>query len=413
MSTQKLAMDGGDPYRSDRFPSRVPFGDREVELVTEAIRSQNLFGLGGAKVTAFENEFADLYGVEHSVASTSGTSAIHVAIGTVNPDPGDEIITGPITDAGTIVPILYQNAIPVFADIDDTWNMDPKDVERKITDRTKAILVVHLFGNASNMEAMCDVAKRHGLPLIEDCSQAHVTKYKGNYLGTWGDLGCFSLQQSKHMTTGDGGMTITHRDDLSERMFLFRDKGWTRKAGWGSRSYAFLAPNYRMTELQAAVGLAQVPKVRGVVEKRMELGHLLSDSIRDVDGLTPAPVTDGSEHGYWSYGMRVDGWDPPTFAKALTAEGVGCGAGYIGKPIYLCMEACCNKTTFGSSHHPFDGCHTDREYEYVEGMCPNTEDLLAHIVTLSINENMSHQDALDVAGAIRKVAQLLPRRGQD
>jgi len=211
------------------------------------------------------------------------------------------------------------------------------------------------------------------------------------------------------MTTGDGGMTITSREDLAERMFLFRDKGWTRKAGWGSRSYAFLAPNYRMTELQGAVGLAQVPKVRPVVEKRMALGHLLSDSIRDIGGLTPAPVTAGSEHSYWSYGLRIDAWDPPTFAKALTAEGVSFGAGYIGKPIYLCMEACCSKNTFGSSQHPFDGCHTDREYEYTEGMCPNAEDLLAHIVTLGINESMSQQDALDIAGAIRKVAELLPR----
>jgi dTDP-4-amino-4,6-dideoxygalactose transaminase len=260
------------------------------------------------------------------------------------------------------------------------------------------------------MDAMCEIAKRHNVALIEDCSQAHVTRYKGRYLGTLGDLGCFSLQQSKHMTTGDGGMTITNRDDLSEHMFLFRDKGWTRKAGWGPRTYAFLAPNYRMTELQGAVGIPQVKKVRQVVEKRMLLGNLLSDRIRGIPGLTPAAVTPGSEHSYWSYGIRVDGWDPPTFAKALSAEGVGCGAGYIGKPIYLCMEACCNKVTFGKSQHPFDGCHTTRKYEYTEGMCPKTEDLLSHIVTLGINENMTEQDVLDIAGAIRKVAELLPRR---
>ena len=407
--SQQLAVDGGEPFRKDPFPRRTPFGDEEVRLVTEAIQSQNLFGLGGAKVTQLEKEFAELYGVKHAVASTSGTAAIHVAVGTINPEPGDEIITGPITDGGTIVPILYQNAIPVFADVDDTFNMDPADVERKITDRTKAILVVHLFGNACDMDAMVDIAKRHNVALIEDCSQAHVTKYKGRYLGTFGDLGCFSLQQSKHMTTGDGGMTITSRDDRSERMYLFRDKGWTRKAGWGPRTYAFLAPNYRMTELQGAVGLAQVKKVRSVVEKRMELGHLLSDSIRGIDGLTPAPVTPGSEHSYWSYGMRVDGWDPTEFAKAVSAEGVGCGAGYIGEPIYLCMEACCNKVTFGQSQHPFDGCHTSREYEYTKGMCPRTEDLLQHIVTTGVHEHMRREDVLDMAGAIRKVAELLPR----
>ena len=408
MTVPRLAIDGGDPYRKASFPGRAPFGDEEIRLLTEAVRSQNLFGLGGGKVTQFEEDFAALYGVKHAVGSTSGTAAIHVAVGTINPEPGDEIITAPITDGGTIVPILYQNAIPVFADIDDSYNMDPADVERKITDQTKAIIVVHLFGNACDMDAMVDIARRHNVALIEDCSQAHVTKYRGRYLGTIGDLGCFSLQQSKHMTTGDGGVTITNRDDLSERMCLFRDKGWTRQPGWGPRTYAFLAPNYRMTELQGAVGLAQVRKVRSVVEKRMKLGHLLSDSIRDIGGLTPAPVTPGSEHSYWLYGLRVDAWEAKTFAKALSAEGVACGAGYIGEPIFMCMEALCNKETFGTSTHPFDGCHTDRHYEYKAGVCPRTEDLLKHITTIRINEAMSREDVLNMAGAIRKVAELLP-----
>ena len=409
MSEPVLAIHGGKKFRTAPFPRRTPFGDEEIQLLTEAVRSQNLFGLGGPKVTQFEKDFAALYGAKHAVGSTSGTAAIHVAVGTINPEPGDEIITAPITDGGTIVPILYQNAIPVFADVDETYNMDPADVERKITDRTRAILVVHLFGNACDMDAMVAIARRHKLALIEDCSQAHATKYKGRYLGTIGDIGCFSLQQSKHMTTGDGGMTITNRDDLSERMALFRDKGWSRKPGWGARTYLFLAPNYRMTELQGAVGLAQVKKVRGVVEKRMELGNLLSESIRGIAGLVPAPVTPGSEHSYWSYAMRVDGWDPKTFAQALSAEGVGCGAGYIGEPIFLCMEACCNKVTFGASRHPFDGCHTSREYHYTRGMCPRTEDALKHMVNLGIHEHMTRQDILDMAGAIRKVAEHLPK----
>ena len=409
MTSQTLAIDGGRPFRTAPFPRRMPFGDEEVSLVTEAIRSQSLFGLGGPMVTKLESSVADLYGVKHAVASTSGTAAIHVAVGTINPEPGDEIITAPITDGGTVVPILYQNCIPVFADVDDSYTMDPADVEAKITDRTKALLVVHLFGNACDMDAMVDIARRHNLALIEDCSQAHATKYKGRYLGTIGDLGCFSLQQSKHMTTGDGGITITNRDDLSERMMLFRDKGWTRDPGWGPRTYAFLAPNYRMTELQGAVGVAQVKKVRATVEKRMELGNRVSDGIRDLDGLTPPPVTPGSEHSYWNYSIRVDDWEPKRFADALSAEGVPCASQYIGAPIYLCMEACCNKVTFGSSQHPYDGCHTDRTYEYTRGMCPHTEDVLAHLIVLGIHEHMTRQDAVDIAGAIRKVAMLLPR----
>ena len=159
----ELAIRGGTPVRTTPFPPRRPFGDREVELATQAIRSQSLFGPGGAMVAEFERKFAGLYGVEHAVSSTSGTSAIHVALAALNPDPGDEVIAAPITDAGTIVPILYQNCIPVFADIDETYNMDPRDVEARITPRTRAIIVVHLFGNPCDMDAMAAVARRHGL----------------------------------------------------------------------------------------------------------------------------------------------------------------------------------------------------------------------------------------------------------
>lgn len=406
---EKLAIDGGEPYRKEPFPPRTPFGEEEIELVTETIRSQNLFGLQGAKVTEFQRRFAEFYSVRHAVASTSGTAAIHIAIGTINPNPGDEIITAPITDGGTIVPIIYQNCIPVFADVDDSYNMDPADVEKKITDRTAAIMVVHLFGNACNMEEMLDISRRYNIPLIEDVSQSHATKYKGRYLGTWGDIAAFSLQQSKYMTTGDGGVTITNRDDWAHRMYLFRDKGWNYKPGWGARSYEFLAPCYRMTELQAAVGLVQLKKVRAVVEKRMALGNYLRDLISDIDGLKPPPITDGSEHGYWVFPLRMIAWDARKFANALTKEGVGATANYISEPIFICMEALANKKTFGNSTHPFDGCHGGRILDYGKGMCPRAEDALEHVVITGFNENYTFKDIEDMSGAIHKVARLLPR----
>lgn len=407
----KLAIEGGEPFRREPFPPRTPFGDEAIALVTEAIRTQNLFGLGGPKTTAFEREFAALYGARHAVASSSGTAAIHIAIGTLDPEPGDEIISAPITDGGGIVPVLYQNCIPVFADIDSTYCMDPADVERKITRRTAAIVVVHLFGNACDMDAMTDIARRHGIPLVEDCSQAHATKYRGRWLGTFGDIAAYSLQQSKLLTTGDGGMTTTSRDDLAERMFLFRDKGWTRKPGWGPRSYDFLAPNYRITELQSAVGLPQVKTVRAAVERRMALGTRLTGLISDIAGVRPAPVTPGSEHSYWTYPLRIEAWPVAAFAEALTKEGVAAGAGYIGEPIFLCMEALAAKKTFGRSGHPLDGCHGGRKIEYTRGMCPRTEEALRHMVNIWFNENYTMKDIEDVAGAIRKVAGLLPRSG--
>lgn len=399
----KLAVDGGTPVRTKPFPPRQPFGDREVELATQAIRSQNLFGPSGTMVPEFERRFAKLYGLEHAVTSTSGTAAIHVALGAVNPDPGDEIIAAPITDAGTILPILFQNCIPVFADIDDTYNLDPASVEANITPRTKAIIVVHLFGNPCDMDAMCDIARRHQVVLIEDCCQAHLTKYKGRLCGTFGDIGCFSLQQSKHMTAGDGGITITNDPDFGDRMNRFRDKGWTRKPG--ARRYPFLGLNYRMTELHAAVALAQLEKIADVVQARHELGELLSESIRDLPGLLPSPVTDGGWHTYWHYGLRVVEGDAAKFAEALRAEGIPAGCGYIGKPIFLCMESLTEKTTFGRSSHPLDGCHGGRRIEYAEGLCPKTEAILRQMIVLTIHEHMSRDDVADMATAIRKVAE--------
>ncbi len=402
---KQLAIDGGTPLRTEPFPPRTPFGDEEVELVTRAIRSQNLFGPSGEMVPEFERGFAELYGVKHAVASSSGTAAIHVAIGTIDPEPGDEIITAPITDAGSIVPILYQNAIPVFADVDDAGNMDPDDVEAKITARTHAILVVHLFGNPCEMDRMVEIARRHNLALIEDSSQAHLTEYKGRLLGTIGDIGCFSLQQSKHMTTGDGGVTITNNDELARRMSMFKDKGWSRGGGYGPRTYEFLAPNYRMTELQGAVGLAQLGKVGEVTRKRHELGDMLTESIQGLPGIEPALVSEGGKHTYWLYPLRVTGTSPNEFAEALAAEGIPCQENYIGLPIFMCMDALANRVTFGTSGHPLDGCHGGRQLDYTEAMCPHAEQVLNETAIVSFNENFRRDDILDVAGAIRKVAE--------
>src|SRR5438034_1390897 len=403
-----LAIDGGTPVRTRPFPPRAAFGDREVELVTQAIRSQSLFR--GPMVKDFEEGFARLYDATFAAASTSGTAAIHVAIGTIDPEPGDEIITAPITDGGSVVPIVYQNAIPIFADVDHTYNMDPRDVERKISPRTRAILLVHLFGNPCDMDAMMEIAGRHSIPIIEDCSQAHLTEYKGRLLGTFGDISCFSLQQSKHMTTGDGGITLTNRDDLQRRMRLFRDKGWTTEPGWGRKSYEFLAPNYRMTELQAAVGLAQLEKVARVVQRRHELGSLLTELIRDAPGIQPAPVTPGGKHTYWAYSFPVTEGSADEFAAALKAEGIPAGAHYTVEPIYRCMDALAEKKTFGTSGHPFDGCHGTKPIDYPRGLCPRAEAALDHIVGMTIHEGFTEQDIRDTAAAVCKVAEGLAEK---
>lgn len=401
---ETLAIHGGTPWRRTPFPQRTPFGEEEVKLVTDALRSQNLFRWSGHFVDDFERAFAELYGVPHAITSTSGTAAIHLAVGTIDPNPGDEIITAPISDLGSVTPILQQNAVPVFADIDPaTFTMDPEDTERRITSRTRAIIVVHLFGNACDMDAFLDISQRHGIPLIEDASQAHATRYKGRWLGTMGAFGCYSLQQSKHMTTGDGGVTITTDETYWKRLRFFVDKGFRRK-GWGPRAYLFLAPNYRMTELQGAVGLAQVRKVRHVAEQRMEVGKRLTAMLQDIQGVHPAAVTPGSEHTYWTYPLRTGSMDGVEFGEALRAEGISNTPGYIGKPIYMCTEALASKKTYGSSSFPFNSRYVDRDIQYTEGLCPRTDEGLRHMITIQINENFTEADLADVAGAVHKVA---------
>jgi len=369
---------------------RKPFDAEELKLLTQALLSQNLFGVDGKMVSAFEKEFAKTYGIPYAVASTSGTAAIHTALGALELNPGDEVITAPITDLGTIVPILYQQCIPVFADVDETYNMDPQDIERKITSRTKAILVVHLFGNPCDMDAIMKVAKAHHLPVIEDCAQAHVTEYKGRYVGTIGDIGCFSFQQAKHMTTGDGGMTITSNKDYYEKMRLFVDKGYARK-GWGSRAYLFLAPNYRMNELTAAVGLAQLKKVKGVVQKRNELGTYMSHLLIGLQGVVPAPVSKGAQSSYWMYPVYLKNVDTEAVASAMRKERISVLPGYTGKPIYLCSESLVAKKTFGSSQFPFNPKVTDKLYEYKDGLCPRAEDALKHLICILMDESWTKE----------------------
>jgi len=412
---ERLALNGGTPVRRTPLTTGQKWGWAELQEILEVFEAGRYGRFSGTKVAAFEQAAAEFFGVRHAIASTSGTASIHVALGMLNPEPGDEIITAPITDLGSVVPILYQQAIPVFADSDpETFCLDPADVERKVTPRTRAILVVHLFGNPCDLGAILEIAQRHHLPVIEDCSQAHGAEYQGKLCGTLGDIGCFSLQESKHMTTGEGGLTITDDEAWGERGRLFMDKGRTRQPGWGRRTYLFLAPNYRMMELQGAIGLAQLRKLPDIVARRHANGTRLTELIGDLPGLRPQRVTAGGKHTYWRYALAVEPEGPYTaeeFCTALRAEGIPCAPYYIGQPIFLCADSVCRKVTFGSSQLPFS-LPTARPIEYTEETCPVTMDLLRRMVTLPLTEFWTNQDVEDVAAAVRKVALgLAARRG--
>jgi dTDP-4-amino-4,6-dideoxygalactose transaminase len=392
LSADRLAVDGGPPVRRGPLTTRQPFPEEAVRLATEAIRSGTLFGVGGVLTERFETEFAAYYGARHAVTVSSGTAAIHTALAALNPDPGAEVITAPITDAGSVLPILYQGCVPVFADVAEHLGMDPDAVEACVTDRTAAILAVHPFGGATDVRALRAIADRHGIALLEDCSQAHGTRYDGEFLGRYGHLGIYSLQQSKHLTAGEGGVCITDDDRLAAEMRLFRDKGWDR-AGGGARGYPRLGLNYRASELVAAVALPQLATLDDVLARRRRSAALLDAAVDKAPGATRWNALAGCEASYWCYPFFVPSGQTARWAEALAAEGVPTTPGYIGEPIYACMAALQGGGTFGTSHYPLDRA-------YPPDLCPRAREALTGLMVFWLHEDHTADEVADVGAAI-------------
>lgn len=403
----KIAYDAGRPLRTTQLPSVFnasgrTFGDEEVAAVTRVLRSGQLGSTVGSETGQFESEFASYYGVEHAIASASGTSAIHLAVAAVNPAPGAEIITTGLSDAGSVLPILAQNAVPVFADVDQNGNLDVEAVRDAVTQRTAAIIVVHLFGVPAQVTELRQIADEHGVVLIEDCAQAYLTRCAptGALAGTVGHIGCFSLQQSKHISAGDGGITITSDPEFARRARLFADKAWPRDTL--ARTHLFLGLNYRMTELQSAVARVQLGRLYDVVARRRAAAQRLTDKIADLDGLRTAPDAGTS---YWQYPLFVDrdraGADGRHYAKALAAEGIPANAGYLQHPLYL-NPVFTDRQTYGDSGYPLTP-YASQEFEL--GLCPQTESLVLDggLVVIPWNERYSSADVDDIAAAARKV----------
>ncbi|MFP4510420.1 MAG: DegT/DnrJ/EryC1/StrS family aminotransferase [Spirochaetaceae bacterium] len=413
-STEKLAINGGTPVRSEPVPQRNPFDKHELTELTQALESGNLFQAGGTKVYDFLDKYRALYGVAHVVPSSSGTAALHVALGALNLNPGDEVIVPPVTDMGSIAPIVLSGAIPVFADIElDTFNVDPVDVASKITDRTRAIMVVHVWGRPARLAEIQDLVKDRDIAIIEDCAESHYVRYRGNLLGTMGDFGCFSFQQSKHITSGDGGATIVNNERYLQRAELFVDKGcdWTKDRSY-RKTYAFIAPCYRMNELQGAVLSAQMDKLPDIIAARQRAGAWLAEQLQDLPGVVPPPLPDEEYgHGYWGFPLRIVeeelGASRDEFRDALAAENIKSDV-WIGKPLYL-YDALSKQISFGESQWPFRGAGNDIG-PYEPGLCPNAEKALSQLCNVvRVHEQISDEDLATVAEAIRKVAKGLKK----
>lgn len=329
---------------------------------------------------------------------------------------GDEVITSPITDMGTIIGILFQNAVPVFADLDPhSYTLDPKSVEEKITDKTKAIIAVHLTGGPTDMDAIMDIARRHNLKVIEDCAQSYMATYKGKLLGTIGDVGCFSLNDFKQISAGDGGLVVTRSEEMYEAALRFADKNYQRLPGKSaaSRDVPFIAPNYRMNELTGAVGLAQMERMPKVCARLHEIGDRISDAIRDLPGIYPPKVQPDSTSTYWFYMFRIDekeaGVDRNTFSDALAAEGIPNQRGYIPSCIYN-YDLFINKRGYQGTNCPF-GCKLNgHTHDYAPGLCPTAEDILNTAIRFSFNEFYTDADIDDIIAAIRKVSTYFAER---
>jgi perosamine synthetase len=402
-SGSELALNGGPKTKTTPFGTGKRFGTEELQQLREALEQNTLFYWSGRKVKQFCADFAQMYDVPHCVATSSGTASLHVAVAALGIGAGDEVITSPITDMGSLIGILFQGAIPVFADVDPhTYNMDPTSIEARITPRTRALMVVHLAGNPCDMDAIMAIAEKYNLKVIEDCAQSYLSIYKGCPAGTIGDVGCFSLNDFKHISAGDGGMCITKDPEIARQLAYYADKHYHRDGS--GRDPEWLAANYRMSELVGAVAIAQLKKVRGICERRNKLGDMLTGLISDLPGIQPHRITPGGKSSYWFYMLRVNeqelGAARSEFVKAVRAEGIPCSEGYIARPVY-CYDVLTKGQVFKNTRFPLDVPDVP---PYGPGMCPTAEEVLATACRLSINEFYTDQDIKEMAAAIRKVA---------
>lgn len=302
-------------------------GDEEIEEVVNVLKSG--FIAQGPKVKEFEEKFGNFIDSKYAIATSSGTTALHVALLSCGIGDGDEVITTPFSFAATGNSILYTGAKPVFADIDsDTFNIDSNEIEEKITDKTKAIMPVQLYGQPSNMNPILEIAKKHDLFVIEDAAQAHGAIYKDKKVGNIGDMGCFSFYPTKNMTTSEGGMITTNNEELAKKARIFRAHGETNRY-----EHSVLGYNFRMTDIAAAIGVAQLKKIDEFNNKRIANAEYLTKELANIEEIATPKILDNIKHVYHQYTITVKNGNRDEWVKYLNDNGVGTGIHYP-IPIY-------------------------------------------------------------------------------
>lgn len=415
---EKLALLGGEKIRTKPFLPHPVLGEEEKAEVNSVLATGLLSGfvakagdffLGGPKVKELEKEFTDYFGTKYAMAVNSATSGLHAAVAACGIGPGDEVIVSPYTMSASASAILHTNAIPVFADVDyDIYCIDPISIRKVISPMTKAIMVVHLFGHPADMDEINKIAKEFKLKVIEDCAQAPGAKYKGRKVGTLGDVAVFSLNMHKTVTTGEGGVVVTNNDEIAEKVRLIRNHGEVCAEDLGIQDISnTLGWNYRMCEIDAAIGIAQMRKLEKLTNHRIELAEYLSQRLSRFPGFTIPEIKFNARHVYFAVPFKYDvsktGFDRDSFIKALVAEGIPFGAGYV-KPIYL-EKLFREKICYGRGNCPFS-CHLYKgSVNYKQGICPIAEKLHFKelIFTPLCRYPLTKNDMDDIVKAFEKI----------
>lgn len=428
-----LALLGGKPVRTKPFPAYKVMGAEEKAAACRVIDSGILSRFlgawhadfyGGPEVQAFEREWADISGVKYGISVNSCTSGLYAAVGAAGIGPGDEVIVSPYTMAASATAPLIFQGIPVFADIDpQTYCISAETIRTKITPRTRAIIVVHIFGQPADMDPIMELAHKHGLTVIEDCAQTPFATYKGRSVGSLGHMGVFSLNYHKHIHTGEGGIVTTNDDSLAERVQLIRNHAEAVVEKKGVINLVnMIGFNFRLGEIEAAIGREQLKKGADLIAKRKKNVAYLESLISDLPGLKMPHVGAAGDHVYYvhtlDYDAEVTGVSRETMVQALKAElpvtelregdGPLMGMGYA-KPLYL-IPMFQNQIAYGKLGYPFTSPLYEGTVDYRKGLCPNVE--RAHFERVITHEmmrpGMTEADLNDVASAFHKVWRALP-----
>jgi len=416
--TDMLAIEGGTPCVVDPpdsgFHGPAEIGDEEINAVTEVLRTRNLFRYGrsadSSPTAKFEVQFAAMTKVEHALAVNSGTGALICALVGLGVSSGDEVIVPAYTYIATAAAVLARGAFPVLAEVDESLTLDPADVERKITPRTRAIIPVHMRGTPCRMKELLAIARRHKLMVMEDCAQANGGSYGGKPLGSWGDAGAFSLQQYKIITAGEGGAFVTNNKQYFDRGACYHDSAY---AFWkqGTKQLSiepFLGENYRMNEMNGALALAQLGKRDRILSRCRQIKRRLVATVNELPGVTLQDVPDPEgDCGISLVMFMPDTATAKQFAKCLRAEGASAGSifdeGIPDRHIYYHWDYVLEKRTPDRNGYPWTGTQPPCQVEYDKNQCPRTIELLSRCVMLYITQRMSDSHVESVALALRKV----------